>query len=309
MTTLLVHDPSYGDHAVPEGHPERPDRLAAIDAALTSQIFDDLIRQEARKAEARAVQAAHPEDYIEELRTIISAAEDLAALDGDTFFGRAGLETAWRTAGAGCQAVDEVVAGRVSNAFVACRPPGHHAEARRAMGFCLFNNAVIAARHAQRHHGLERIAIVDWDVHHGNGTQALVWNDPSILYTSTHQMPLYPGSGAVSETGVGNIVNAPLSAGDGSLEFRAAFAGPIMAAVQAFSPDLIIISAGFDAHARDPLGGLNFETEDFFWATTQIMDVAENACQGRIVSVLEGGYDLFALADSTASHLVALMSA
>jgi acetoin utilization deacetylase AcuC-like enzyme len=199
--------------------------------------------------------------------------------------------------------------GAAANAFVAARPPGHHAEADRAMGFCIFNNAAIAARHAQTKHGAERVAILDWDVHHGNGTQAIFWSDPSVLYASTHQMPLYPGTGAVSETGAGNIVNAPLHAGAGDDEFYDALTARIFPAIVSFAPDLIVISAGFDAHWRDPLGGLNLKEDDFVWATETVMEIAEKRCAGRIVSLLEGGYDLTGLADSAAAHVATLMSA
>jgi acetoin utilization deacetylase AcuC-like enzyme len=219
------------------------------------------------------------------------------------------FEAASRAAGAACLAVDEVMAGRVANAFCAVRPPGHHAEADRAMGFCLFNNAVIGARHAQRAHGAARVAIVDWDVHHGNGTQAIVWSDPTILYASTHQMPLYPGTGAESETGVGNIFNAPLPPGAGGVEFRDAFNARILPALTAFSPDLIVISAGFDAHWRDPLASLNLTEDDFVWATMALQEIAERTAGSRIVSLLEGGYDLEALGASVAAHVATLMKA
>jgi acetoin utilization deacetylase AcuC-like enzyme len=217
-------------------------------------------------------------------------------------------EAALRGAGGAVLAVDEVMTGKVRNAFVAMRPPGHHAERVRAMGFCFFNNAAIAARHAQKRHGAERVAIFDWDVHHGNGTQDIFWSDETVLYCSTHEAPLYPGTGARSETGNhGTIVNAPLSAGDGSEAFREAVDTVIAPRIDDFAPDLIIISAGFDAHWRDPLASLNLTESDFAWATRKFMDLADRHCNQRIVSVLEGGYDLEGLAKSTAFHLDALM--
>jgi acetoin utilization deacetylase AcuC-like enzyme len=204
--------------------------------------------------------------------------------------------------------VDEVMLGHVANAFVAMRPPGHHAERVRAMGFCFFNNAAIAARHAQQRYGAERVAIMDWDVHHGNGTQDIFWSDPSVLYASTHEMPLYPGTGALSERGEHDtIVNAPLAAGDGGEVFREAFEAAVLPRIDAFQPDLIVISAGFDAHWRDPLASLNLTEADFAWATKRLMDLADRHAGGRVVSLLEGGYDLEGLAKSTAAHVNALM--
>ena len=215
-----------------------------------------------------------------------------------------------RGVGGACQAVDEVMSGKVGNAFSASRPPGHHAETARAMGFCLFNNAAVAARYAQQEHGAERVAIIDFDVHHGNGTQDIFWADPTVMYCSTHQMPLYPGSGAASECGEANtIVNAPLAAGDGGEEFREAMDLAILPRVESFRPDLVIISAGFDAHTRDPLGGLNLVEADFAWATMKLMEIADRTCGGRVVSVLEGGYDLEGLARSAAAHIMTLMKA
>jgi acetoin utilization deacetylase AcuC-like enzyme len=216
-------------------------------------------------------------------------------------------EVVLRGVGATVQAVDKVCSGEVQNAFVACRPPGHHAETERAMGFCLFNNISIGARRAQRHHGLQRVAIVDFDVHHGNGTQEIFYSDPSVLYASTHQMPLFPGTGAVRETGVGNIFNSPLTAGDGGAELREAFEDRILPALDAFGPELIIVSAGFDAHERDPLGSLQMTADDFAWVTRAIMESAEKHCDGRLVAVLEGGYDLQGLADSVSAHVGELM--
>jgi acetoin utilization deacetylase AcuC-like enzyme len=218
------------------------------------------------------------------------------------------FEAALRAVGGVVHAVDEVMAGKAKNAFVATRPPGHHAETARPMGFCFFNSAAIAARHAQKKHGIERAAVVDFDVHHGNGSQEIFWSDRTVMYASTHQMPLYPGTGAVSERGEHNtIVNAPLRPGDGGDQFRAAFEGVILPRLRDFRPDLIVISAGFDAHMRDPLANLNLLEADFDWATLKLMEIADASAGGRVVSVLEGGYDLEGLANSASAHVTALM--
>jgi acetoin utilization deacetylase AcuC-like enzyme len=232
----------------------------------------------------------------------------MVRLDPDTSMSPGSFEAALRAAGGAVQAVDEVMEKRAANAFVAIRPPGHHTETARAMGFCLYNNAAIAARHAQKQHGAERVAVVDFDVHHGNGSQDIFWSDASVMYCSTHQMPLYPGTGAPSERGEhDNIVNAPLRPGDGGAQFRNAFDTVILARLRDFRPDLIVISAGFDAHQRDPLANLNLLEADFGWATRRIMEVADTSASGRVISVLEGGYDLEALANSVSEHVMALM--
>ena len=206
------------------------------------------------------------------------------------------------------KAVDEVMAGTAANAFVAVRPPGHHAETARPMGFCLFNNAAIAARYAQTKHGAERAAIVDFDVHHGNGSQDIFWSDKSVMYCSTHEMPLYPGTGAKSERGdFDNIVNAPLRAGDGGEQFKQAMESVILPRLRAFKPDILIISAGFDAHTRDPLANLNLVEADFAWVTQKLLEIADQSAKGRVVSLLEGGYDLEGLSRSVAAHVTALM--
>ena len=266
-----------------------------------------LVRDQAPMAEMESLIRAHPEDYVVGLRDMCPR-EGMVRIDEDTVMSPASYEAASRGAGGAVKAVDEVMLGKASNAFVAMRPPGHHAERRRAMGFCFFNNAAVAARHAQARHGAERVAIFDWDVHHGNGTQDIFWNDRSVLYCSTHEAPLYPGTGALNETGEhGTIVNAPLNAGDGSETFREAVETAILPRIDRFAPDLILISAGFDAHWRDPLASLNLTETDFAWATRRLMDLADRHCGGRIVSVLEGGYDLEGLAKSAAFHLDALM--
>ncbi len=311
MTTLLVTHPAYARHETPRGHPERVDRVLAVEAVLANQMFDALERIQAPQASIETVEACHPRAYIEMLQRLSPHDDEgLVQIDGDTTMSSGSFEAALRGAGGATLAVDHVMTGKARNAFSASRPPGHHAEPERAMGFCLFNNVAIAARHAQKAHGAERVAILDFDVHHGNGTQAIFWNDPSVLYASTHQMPLYPGTGAQSETGeAGTIVNAPLRPGEGGSEFREAMQTVILPRMQEFAPDLILISAGFDAHERDPLGGLNFVEEDYAWATSMLIDLAGRTAGGRIVSVLEGGYDLTALARSSAVHVATLMQA
>jgi acetoin utilization deacetylase AcuC-like enzyme len=290
----------------PPGHPERPDRLRAIARVLDDEAFAALDRAEAPEADAATILYVHPERYVEAIRRAIPET-GIRAIDADTSVSPKSWEAAIRAVGAANAAVDDVFSGKADNVFVAARPPGHHAEKTTAMGFCLFNNAAIAARHAQRKHGAERVAIIDWDVHHGNGTQDIFWDDPSVLYCSTHQMPLYPGTGAKDETGVGNIVNAPLSPRTGSDLFREAFRARVLPAVDNFSPDLIVISAGFDAHHRDPLAEIYLTEEDFDWATGQLLDRAARCAGSRLVSLLEGGYDLDGLSSSVAAHVRRMM--
>jgi len=306
MTTFLFENPIFLEHHTPEGHPERSDRIRALNLALEHERFSPLVREKAPQSNEDFVLLAHPESH---LRAVMSEMpeEGINQVEADTYASPASLQAALTGIGGAIAAVDAVFSGKADNAFVAARPPGHHAEREKAMGFCFFNNAAIAARHAQKAHGAERIAIVDWDVHHGNGTQDIFFDDPSVLFCSTHQMPLYPGTGAKDETGAGNIVNAPLSANDGSDHFREAFKARVLPRVADFRPDVIIISAGFDAHHRDPLAQINLVADDFDWATGRLMELSEKSANNRVVSLLEGGYDLQGLAESAATHIYRLM--
>ncbi len=306
MATLLFTHPASLQHRMPEGHPERVDRMHAVARGLSGPDFDALIRREAPLGRDTDILLAHSARHLECIRAA-APKSGIRYLDPDTAMSPGTLEAALRAVGAATAAVDAVVAGEADNAFCALRPPGHHAERDRAMGFCLFNQAAIAALHARAVHGTKRVAVVDFDVHHGNGTQDIFWSDPDLFYGSTHQMPLYPGTGAPGETGAGNIVNVALREGDGGQPFRAAMTTRILPALDAFAPDFLVISAGFDAHRRDPLGGLALDESDFAWITRRLMDLAAKHCGGRVVSVLEGGYDLEALASSAAAHMRALM--
>ncbi len=309
VNTLYITHPTALLHEMGEGHPERPDRLRAIERILEGEAFQTLQRERAPLASRESILRVHPEPYIAALE-VAAPTTGYAELDGDTTMCPKTLEAATLAAGAACLAVDEAIAGRVDNVFVAMRPPGHHAERATAMGFCFYNSAAIAARHAQAVHGLDRVAIIDFDVHHGNGTQDIFWSDPTVMYCSTHQMPLYPGTGAVSERGeFDNIVNAPLRAGDGGEQFRAAMNDRILPRLEAFGPDLVIVSAGFDAHRRDPLANINLVEEDFGWATAKLMEIADRRAKGRLVSLLEGGYDLEGLSRSVGAHVRRLMGA
>ena len=309
MTTLLYSHDSCIEHNPGDTHPERPDRLRAIMAGLEGKDFEGLERREAPEVEIDTIALVHDRSYINlVVANAPKDAGDLVHLDPDTVMSPASLEAALRATGAGVASVDAVMAEEAENSFCAVRPPGHHAEGNRAMGFCLFNSVAIAAEHARSAHGLKRVAVVDFDVHHGNGTQHTFENRPGLMYCSTHQYPFYPGSGATSETGCdNNIVNVPMARGAGTVEFRSAFNNTILPALRDFKPELLIISAGFDAHEGDILGELNVTTEDYAWVTRKLMDVANECCQGRVVSMLEGGYDLRSLQQATLAHVRVLM--
>jgi len=309
MTTILYSHPACIDHDPGPHHPERPDRLRAILDALDGEAFAALNRREAPRADAAQLALVHHVSHVDRILGAVPVA-GLAHIDPDTAMSPGSGEAALRATGAVSAAVDAVLAGEAANAFCAVRPPGHHAEPGRAMGFCLFNSVAIGAEHARRAHGLGRVAVVDFDVHHGNGTQAFFADDRDLLYASTHQFPLYPGTGAREETGVGgNLVNAPLPPGAGSDAFRVAMEERILPALDTFAPELILISAGFDAHADDPLAGLDLATADYAWVTERLLEAAARLCGGRLVSSLEGGYDLDALAASATAHVRALMAA
>jgi len=300
-TALITHKAGY-DHVTPQGHPEQVARLDAVLGALETM---DLLRVDAPMAAEDDILRAHPKAHIDTIRAAAPAG-GWRSLDADTHMSVGTLEAAFRAAGGAVKAVDLVMSGEASNAFSAMRPPGHHAERETAMGFCFFGSIAIAAKHALDFHGLKRVAIVDFDVHHGNGTQDLVEDDARILFCSSHQMPLYPGTGAADETGVGNVVNVPLPDGCSSARFRAAWRDQIFPRVDAFKPELLLISAGFDAHEDDPLAGMMLQDDDFAWITEKLCDLADAHCQGRVVSALEGGYDLDALGRSARAHVKVL---
>jgi len=309
MTTLLFEHEAFGEHETPRGHPERAERYHAASAALKAEEFDALNRRSAPPATRDALLLAHRETYLD-MMIEISPKEGFLRLDPDTVISPATLEAAMRGAGGAVAAVDAVCAREARNAFVLSRPPGHHAPPARAMGFCLFNSAAIAAYHARAAHGLNRVAVVDFDVHHGNGTEEIFWHDENAFYASSHEWPQYPGTGRASDRGAfENIANAPLATGSSGDDFRRAWGEKLLPALDAFAPELIVISAGFDAHRADPVGGLQLVEADFDWVTREIMAIANARASGRLVSILEGGYNIAALANSVAGHVGCLMSA
>ena len=307
MTTRHYSHPDCLGHVTPPGHPEQVDRLGAVTDALSDSRFDALDRREAPKGDFADVLRCHPKSYVDRIVDSIPS-KGWASLDADTHVSPGSLDAALRGVGAICEAVDAVVAGEAQNVFVGTRPPGHHAERETAMGFCLFGNIAIAAKRALDHHGLGRVAVVDFDVHHGNGTQDLLWDEQRSLFISSHQSPLYPGTGSAHETGAhGNVFNLPFPPGTGSSSFRQHYEAEVFPALENYQPDLILVSAGFDAHAADPLAQMMLTEVDFAWVTGRICDVADQACDGRVVSTLEGGYDLDALGASVAAHVGVLM--
>jgi len=306
MTTLYYSHPDFLFHETGAGHPECADRLRSITTALDAPEFSSLIRVPAPLGTEQQIRLIHPLFHIEAIRAAIPKHGE-HSLDNDTVVSPGSENAAFRAIGAVCDAVDKVLTGQANNAFCAVRPPGHHAEPDLAMGFCLFNNIAIAAEYARHHYRLERIAIVDFDVHHGNGTQAAFYKQPAVLYASSHEMPNYPGSGYPQETGVGNIVNVPLTAGDTGIEFKKKYNAIILPALRNFKPQLLLVSAGFDAHKDDPLASIMLVEEDFRWLTQELMDIADRYCDVRMISVLEGGYNLKALASSVAIHVKTLL--
>jgi acetoin utilization deacetylase AcuC-like enzyme len=295
------------EHDTGPGHPECPDRLRAVLQALEHPDFVPLLREEAPEATHEQLARPHPARYVDAILALQPGVGETVAIDADTLASHGTRAAILRAAGGAVAAVDAVMEGWAGAAFAAVRPPGHHAEAAQAMGFCLFNNAAVAAFHARARWGLQRVAVVDFDVHHGNGTQHIFERDAGLFYASSHQFPCYPGTGRASERGVGNVFNAPLPPGADGVAFRNAWERELLPALEAFAPELLIVSAGFDAHRADPLAELRVETVDFAWLTDRLVAVADACCGGRIVSLLEGGYDLRALAASTAAHVRGLM--
>jgi len=307
MSTLILHHENCLRHDTGLRHVERPERVSAVLNSVREIEGTELLP--APRAKLEQLTLVHPADYWEQLLEAEPGdGEDrgIIALDADTFMSPGSIDATLRGSGAACFAIEQIEAGKARNAFCAVRPPGHHALATIPMGFCLLNHVAVAARYAIERGFAERVAILDFDVHHGNGTQGIFEESPEVMFVSSHQMPLYPGSGYPSETGVGNIVNMPLSPGDGGAAFRAAWSRQGLPAVERFQPDLVLVSAGFDAHTLDPLGQLQLEDDDYAWVTREIRSLADSACGGKLVSLLEGGYDLDALASASAAHVRAL---
>lgn len=311
MSTGLLLDPVFKQHVTGAGHPERPERYDAVTGALEQAgLVKQLSRLERRQALEDELAACHTREYLAiAKRDVQSGARDLST--GDTTISPRSYDVALEATGGVLNGVDAVMSGRLKNAFCAVRPPGHHATPARGMGFCLFNNVAVAARYAQKKHGAERVLIVDWDVHHGNGTQDIFYNDGSVFFFSTHQSPWYPGTGAASETGEGRgkgaTLNCPFPAGAGRPEILGVFKRKLVSAAKDFKPDLVVISAGFDSRAGDPLGQFTLSDDDFADLTRTMMDVAEEHAEGRLVSVLEGGYNLAGLGSAVAAHVRTLL--
>ena len=308
MTTLLYTHPICIEHDPGRGHPECPDRLRAVMRGFEDDDFKALDRHEAPVVDLKEIEQVHEPYYIEQIFDNMPK-DGRVYLDPDTGMSPASGEASRRAAGAVCDAVDRVMKGKGKNAFCAVRPPGHHAEPSRAMGFCLFNSVAVGALHGRARHGLDRVAVVDFDVHHGNGTQHMFEHDEGLFYGSSHQWPAYPGTGTADETGeFNNICNLQMAPGEGSAAFREGYREKILPALRAFDPDLLLISAGFDAHDRDPLAQISLQTEDYAWVTGELLAVAGECCDGKVVSLLEGGYNLQALTESVQAHVRVLMA-
>ena len=307
MSTLIISHKDCLSHIEPTGHPEQVMRLLEVIKRLKFEEFKNLIWKEAPIATNEQILLGHSKKYVEFIENI-QKSNHITHLDADTYFGKGSLNAAKRGVGANISAVNAVMSGEFNNAFSAIRPPGHHAETEKAMGFCIFGNVAIAAKYAIENHKLKRVAVVDFDVHHGNGTQEILWDDPNVLFVSTHQMPLWPGSGTHEEHGKHqNILNIPIQANTDGPAFRQKFDEIILPRLDSYKPEILIISAGFDAHYKDPLANIELMTEDYEWITHRLCDIADEHADGRLISSLEGGYNLAALAESVAVHVKVLM--